>query len=130
MEKGNIGTWHKAVGDPIASGDVLCSIETDKATVDYEMQDEGFVAKLMYDAGAKDIPLGKVLAIIVDDPEDIAAFADYTAADAAPASTPAASTPAPEAPKAAAPSAPTPAASPSPAAAKPTGDRLFASPMA
>lgn len=126
MEKGNIGAWHKAVGDSIAPGDVLCSIETDKATVDYEMQDEGFVAKLLYEAGAKDIPLGKVLAIIVDDADDIAAFANYTAPDEAPA----ASTPAPEAPKAATPSAPTPAATPSPAAAKPSGDRIFASPMA
>ena len=130
MEKGNIGEWHKAVGDAIAPGDVLCSIETDKATIDYEMQDEGFVAKLLYVAGAKDIPLGKVLAVIVEDADDIAAFANYTASDEAPA-TPAASTPAPEAPKAATPSAPTPAAaSTSPAAAKPSGDRLFASPMA
>ena len=81
MEKGNIGTFSKKVGDAIAPGDVLCSIETDKATVDFEMQDEGYVAKLLYPEGAKDVPLGKVLAIIVDDPEDIAAFADYVAPD-------------------------------------------------
>ena len=37
MEKGNIGTYSKAVGDSIAPGDILCSIETDKATVDFEM---------------------------------------------------------------------------------------------
>ncbi len=37
MEKGNIGKWNKKVGDPIKPGDVLCSIETDKATVDFEM---------------------------------------------------------------------------------------------
>jgi len=37
MEKGNIGTWEVKVGDQIAPGDVLCSIETDKATIDYEM---------------------------------------------------------------------------------------------
>lgn len=37
MEKGNIGTWSVKVGDTIVPGDVLCSIETDKATVDYEM---------------------------------------------------------------------------------------------
>jgi len=34
---------------------------------------------LLYQAGTKDIPLGKVLAIVVDDEEDIAAFADYKA---------------------------------------------------
>ena len=37
MEKGNIGVWYKKVGDKIEVGDVLCSIETDKATVDFEM---------------------------------------------------------------------------------------------
>ena len=120
------------MGDQIAPGDVLCSIETDKATIDYEMQDEGYVAKLFYEAGTKDIPLGKVLAILVDDKDDIAAFADYVAeeggaapaAPAAPAPTPAAAAPTP----AAAAPTPTPAAASKPAAS--SGDRVFISPMA
>lgn len=37
MEKGNIRSWNKKVGDTIAPGDVLASIETDKAVVDFEM---------------------------------------------------------------------------------------------
>jgi pyruvate/2-oxoglutarate dehydrogenase complex dihydrolipoamide acyltransferase (E2) component len=37
MEKGNIKSWNVKVGDSIAPGDVLCAIETDKATMDYEM---------------------------------------------------------------------------------------------
>lgn len=78
MEKGNIQTWGKKVGDEIAPGDVLASIETDKAVVDFEMQEEGFVAKLLYPEGAKDIELGKIVAILVEDKADIAAFADYT----------------------------------------------------
>lgn len=60
------------------------------------MQDEGYVAAILYDAGTKDIPLGKVLAILVDDEDDIAAFKDYKpeegdapAAQAASASEPA-----------------------------------------
>lgn len=67
MEKGNIGTWNVKVGDQIGPGDVLCSIETDKATIDFEMQDEGYVAKLLYEEGTKDIPLGKILAILVEE---------------------------------------------------------------
>lgn len=78
MEKGNIKSWNKKVGDAIQPGDVLCAIETDKATMDYEMQEEGFIAKLMYPAGEKDVPLGQTLAIMVDDEADIAAFANYT----------------------------------------------------
>jgi len=95
------------------------------------MQDEGYVAKLLYEEGAKDIPLGKVLAILVDDEADIAAFADYKddSAGAAPqaAAAPAASTPEPAPAKA----APTPAASPAAARAPASsGDRIFISPLA
>ena len=92
MEKGNIKEWNVKVGDQIQPGDVLCGIETDKAVVDFELQEEGFVAKLLFDAGSKDIPLGTPLAILVENEADIAAFANYDgsagAADAAP-STPA-----------------------------------------
>ena len=56
---------------------MLASIETDKAVVDFEMQEEGYVAKLLYPAGAKDVPLGTAVAIIVDSKDDIAAFANY-----------------------------------------------------
>lgn len=122
MEKGNIGAFEKKVGDQIAPGDILCAIETDKATVDFEMQDEGYVAKILYPEGSKDVPLGKTLAIIVDDPDDIAAFADYVddggAAPAAPA-TPAPAQAAPAAPATPAAAAPTPAAPTSSA----SGDR-------
>ena len=59
------------------------------------MQEEGFVAALLYPEGAKDVELGKVVAILVEDEGDVAAFADYdpetaSAAPAAPASAPAA----------------------------------------
>jgi pyruvate dehydrogenase E2 component (dihydrolipoamide acetyltransferase) len=77
MEKGNIQTWGMKVGDAVAPGDVLAQIETDKATVDYEMQEEGFLAKLMYPEGAQGVELGKCVAILVENVEDIAAFADY-----------------------------------------------------
>lgn len=80
--QGNIGAWNVAVGDKIAPGDVLCSIETDKATVDFEMQEEGYVAAMLFEAGTKDIPLGKVLAILVEDEDDLAAFKDYSGDDA------------------------------------------------
>lgn len=37
MEKGNLAKWNMKVGDKIQPGDVLAHVETDKATVDYEM---------------------------------------------------------------------------------------------
>jgi pyruvate dehydrogenase E2 component (dihydrolipoamide acetyltransferase) len=37
MEKGNLKMWNKKVGDRVEPGDTLAGIETDKATVDFEM---------------------------------------------------------------------------------------------
>ena len=48
------------------------------------MQEEGYVAKLLYPEGAKDVPLGNIVAIIVEDKADVAAFANYSS-DSAPA---------------------------------------------
>ena len=42
------------------------------------MQEEGFIAKLLYPEGQKDVELMKTIAILVENKEDIAAFANYT----------------------------------------------------
>jgi pyruvate dehydrogenase E2 component (dihydrolipoamide acetyltransferase) len=42
------------------------------------MQEDGFVAKLLFEAGAQNVTLGTAMAVIVERKEDIAAFADYT----------------------------------------------------
>lgn len=49
------------------------------------MQEEGFIAKLLYPEGSKDVELGKVVAIIVENKEDVAKFSNYTGAAPAPA---------------------------------------------
>ena len=43
------------------------------------MQEEGYIAKLLFPAGTKDIPLGTPIAIVVDSKEDIGQFKDYKA---------------------------------------------------
>jgi len=60
MQAGNIGTWQKKVGDTLAPGDVLVEIETDKAQMDFEFQEEGILAKILKDSGEKDVPVGNV----------------------------------------------------------------------
>ena len=60
MTSGNIGAWQKKVGDSIAPGDVLVEIETDKAQMDFEFQEEGTIAAILRDAGEKDIAVGSV----------------------------------------------------------------------
>lgn len=58
-------------------GDLLAEIETDKATMGFETPEEGYLAKIMYPAGSKDIPIGKLVCIIVESEADVAAFKDY-----------------------------------------------------
>lgn len=77
MEMGTIVSWEKQEGDRLAEGDLLAEIETDKATMGFETPEEGFLAKVLVPAGEKNVPLGKLLCIIVENEEDIAAFKDY-----------------------------------------------------
>ena len=51
MTSGNLAAWKKSEGDKIEVGDVIAEVETDKATVDYEAQDEGYVAKILVQEG-------------------------------------------------------------------------------
>ena len=143
METGTIVEWTVQPGEEVAAGSLLCEVETDKATVGFEFQDDAVIAKYLVEAGAE-IAVGTPVAITVDDDDSFAAFQTADAAglivvDAAaapPAAAPAAPpAPAPSAPAPAAPSAPAApaaapvAAAPAPAAA-PSGGRVFASPLA
>ena len=60
MQAGNIGAWQKKVGDSIAPGEVLVEIETDKAQMDFEFQEEGVLAKILKETGEKDVAVGNV----------------------------------------------------------------------
>jgi len=129
MESGTISKWVKNEGDEIAAGDLIAEVETDKATVDYEAQDDGFLAKIIIDEGVADVPCGKTVAIVVENAEDIAAFANFVpdesgAEDDAPAAAAAAE---PEA------SVTSPSESSQAQAvqqSKSDGSRVFASPLA
>jgi hypothetical protein len=106
------------VGDELAVGDRLAEIETDKATVDFEMADDGVLAKILLPEGATDIPVGTPMCVMVTDTADVAAFADFVAEGGAPGAeaAPEAAAAPPPPPPAAAPAA---AATPAPAAAAP-----------
>lgn len=47
MTEGGIAAWKKKEGEEFAAGDVLLEIETDKATIDVEAQDDGVLAKII-----------------------------------------------------------------------------------
>lgn len=77
MAHGNIIEWKVTEGQEIAPGDVLAEVETDKATLSWENQDEGFVAKLLVPAGAQGVAVGSPVAILVEDADQVPAFKDY-----------------------------------------------------
>jgi len=82
MKKGNLVKWNFKVGDAVNPGDAICDIETDKATLSFEMQDSGYLAKILIPEGTKDIEVGKPIAIVVDNKADLAAFKDYSESEA------------------------------------------------
>ncbi|XP_032595160.1 dihydrolipoyllysine-residue acetyltransferase component of pyruvate dehydrogenase complex, mitochondrial isoform X2 [Drosophila grimshawi] len=137
MDRGSIVSWEKKEGDKLNEGDLLCEIETDKATMGFETPEEGYLAKILVPGGSRDVPVGKLVCIIVPDEGSIAAFADFKDDSPAGAPAPAAAAAAPPppppvavpvaAPVAAAPEPP-PAAAPGTATAP--GGRVYASPMA
>ncbi|CAI5735913.1 unnamed protein product [Hyaloperonospora brassicae] len=67
METGSLSSWLKKEGDEVSAGDVLCQVETDKAVVDYEVQDDAVVAKIVCPEGTADLPIGALLAYTVED---------------------------------------------------------------
>ncbi|KAL4557391.1 hypothetical protein LXL04_035567 [Taraxacum kok-saghyz] len=71
MTQGNIAKWWKKEGDKIEVGDIICEIETDKATLEFESLEEGFLAKILVPAGAKDVPVGQPIAITVEEAENL-----------------------------------------------------------
>jgi len=138
MTVGTLVKWLKKEGDPVANGDILAEVETDKATMELESFFDGTLLKRFVEAGAQ-VEIGAALCAIGEKGETVEAPAKKAAAPAAPAATapaPAAAsvTPAP-APVAITPtpaSAPiVPAAASVPAAsANSEGGRLKISPLA
>ncbi|XP_048635829.1 dihydrolipoyllysine-residue acetyltransferase component 2 of pyruvate dehydrogenase complex, mitochondrial-like [Brassica napus] len=131
MTEGNIARWLKKEGDKVAPGEVLCEVETDKATVEMECMEEGYLAKIVKEEGAKEIQVGEVIAITVEEEEDIQKFKDYTPSSGTPPAAPEAK-PAPSPPKEE--KVEKPASAPEAKTSKPTSspseDRIFASPLA
>ena len=63
MQQGTVVRWHKQEGDPVARGDVLADIETDKATVEFEAYVGGVLRKIVAQEGIA-IPVGDLIAVI------------------------------------------------------------------
>jgi len=95
---------------------LLAEVETDKATMEWEAQEEGYVAKILKPDGAKDVAVGEPVYVLVEEQSMVPAFKDFQVEGAPSAAAPAATeepsapptpppTPPPKAPKPAAPKA-------------------------
>jgi len=132
MTEGKIARWLKKEGDTLESGEVLAEVETDKATMEMEVVDEGVLHKILAPEGSV-VTVGTAIGVIAEDGEEVPADYKPAAATEAPAAEAPVETPAP-APAEAPQSAPAPVArpAPAPAPAEPAkkAGRINASPLA
>lgn len=78
MSQGNVASWQVKEGAEVTAGDILADIETDKATLPWENQDDGFIAKLLKPGGSKDIPVGTPLIVLVEEESHMKDFKDFS----------------------------------------------------
>lgn len=74
MTEGGIASWKKNEGESFAAGDVLLEVETDKATIDVEAQEDGVMGKIIVQAGAQKIPVGQVIAVLAEQGDDLSSI--------------------------------------------------------
>ena len=71
MEEGTLAKWMVKEGDTVSSGDILAEIETDKATMEFEAVDEGVMGKILIAEGTEGVKVNTVIAIMVEEGEDV-----------------------------------------------------------
>jgi pyruvate dehydrogenase E2 component (dihydrolipoamide acetyltransferase) len=128
MEEGTIVKWIKKEGDALATGDLLCEVETDKATMEYECQNEGTLLKILVPEGGQ-ASVAEPIAIAGEKGEDVSSLVAEAKKEAASADAQASAEPAQAAPAAQTPAAQAPAA-PAAAAVGADGGRVKSSPLA
>ena len=69
MTEGALAKWLKKVGDAVKSGEVMAEIETDKATMEVEVVDEGIIAKILVEAGTSGVKVNAPIAVLLEEGE-------------------------------------------------------------
>jgi pyruvate/2-oxoglutarate dehydrogenase complex dihydrolipoamide acyltransferase (E2) component len=86
MTEGNIAKWNVKEGESFLAGDVLLEIETDKASMDVEAQDDGIMAKITQGDGTKGIQVGARIGVIAEVGDDLSSLEIRAEESAAPPS--------------------------------------------
>src|SRR5258706_6475126 len=79
MEEGVLVRWTKKEGDKVSPGDLVAEVETDKANMDFNIEDDGVLLKLLVKEGDT-VKLGAPVAILGKAGEDISALVDQAKA--------------------------------------------------
>ncbi|MGC2854269.1 pyruvate dehydrogenase complex dihydrolipoamide acetyltransferase [Novispirillum sp. DQ9] len=87
MTEGKLAKWLKKEGDVVESGEVLCEIETDKATMEFEAADDGVLGKILVAEGTEGVTVNRPIAVLLAEGEDASA-GDTLAASAGGAAKP------------------------------------------
>src|SRR6185436_11203445 len=82
MEEGVLVRWTKKEGDKVSPGDLVAEVETDKANMDFNIEDEGVLLKLLVKEGDT-VKLGAPVAIIGKAGEDVSALVEQAKSSAA-----------------------------------------------
>jgi pyruvate dehydrogenase E2 component (dihydrolipoamide acetyltransferase) len=65
MEEGSVVSWRKQLGERVERGEVLFTVETDKAEMEVEAADSGFLNSIRVKLGEK-VPVGTVIATLAE----------------------------------------------------------------
>ena len=78
MESGTVIKWTVNEGDEVSSGQAVADIETDKATMEMQVYDDGKLAKILVNEGEQ-VDVGTVIAILAEEDEDVSEVASSAA---------------------------------------------------
>src|SRR5688500_12364562 len=87
MEEGVLVRWTKKEGDKVSPGDLVAEVETDKANMDFNIEDDGVLLKLLVKEG-ETVKLGAPVLIIGKAGEDIAGLVEKSSTTTASAAAP------------------------------------------
>jgi pyruvate dehydrogenase E1 component beta subunit len=73
MTEGKLAKWHVKPGDTVKAGQVICEIETDKATMEVEAVDEGTVGELLIAEGTENVAVNTPIMSLLEEGESAGA---------------------------------------------------------
>lgn len=72
MEEGKLSKWLKKEGDKVVAGDVIAEIETDKATMEVDVADDGVIGKILIPEGTESVKVNTAIAVLLEEGETVA----------------------------------------------------------